>query len=229
MVGSRPEVTLIVSSSVDGCLIGHDSENFDPNPHWKDTPKIRGRVHQFFDFSAENQDAFNLVMADTLVDIEANNPGFIPKKNNINLIVLDPEKKLTAAGLKNLAQSVKQLIVIMPTGSSGEVMPANCRLFHFSPPWELPNILRTLRRECAVEKITIPSANLMNGRWLATGMVDYLTVILHPLIVGNNGSATFAWNPDGVLHFFPIQDLQLISVQSFDTDYVFVRYKVRRL
>ncbi len=222
----KPEVTLIVSSSVDGCLVGRDSDRLDQQKNWKDLPIVRGVVQQFYDF-VNNSDVYNLTTADVMIGLGLNNQSFSPKKDLLNLIVLDVENELTPLALQNLAKSVENLIVIV--GSSrpttlDSALPSNVQLLRSEPSFDPVKIMRQLKKVFHVKKVTIQSAGQLNSQWLNANIVDYLTVVVYPLVVSSNGSASFptaTW-----LKKMTVKPLQLISAQTFDTNYVSLRYRV---
>lgn len=219
----KPEVTLIIASSVDGCLIGRESESMDANKVWKDSTMIRGIVRQFFDFSSESADIYNLINAQTMVDLGVNELSFTPKKSDLRLIILDLEAELLPTGIANLGKSVEKLIVIQPARqkASGAKLPSNTQLLTFKNTFDLNSIVRLLKSKFKVNKITVQSAGLLNSTWLASGLVDFLTVILYPLLVGNNGTNLLASS-----ELFQVKPLKLLHSHAFDTNYFFLRYGV---
>ena len=219
----KPEVTLIVTSSVDGCLGSRDSDSLDQNKGWKDSNVVRGLVQQFFDFS-HNSDIYNLTTGETMVRIGLNNEIYIPKKTDLRLIIIDFDDELSFLGVSRLANSVEKLILVTHHRRRDlvrKLLPKNCRIIIAGSQLPIVQLMNLLVIKCRVKKITIQSAGFLNNQWMSANIVDYLSVILYPLIVNKNGTPTFAG-----LEWFPVKPLQLISSQVFDTNYLSLRYKV---
>jgi len=223
---SKPEVTLIVSSSVDGCLVGRDSDELDRHKEWKDSPIIRGVVQQFYDFSTTT-DIYNLITASTMIRLGLNEDAFKPKKGLLNLIVLDMQDELTLQGISHLSSCVTQLIVVfshLRPDVPETKLPKNCRILVMNAEMRPAKIMSIFARTFGISKITIQSAGKLNSLWLNANTVDYLTIIVYPLVVSNNGTPTFS--SINVAQHMTVKPLQLISAQIFDTHYVSLRYKV---
>lgn len=223
---SKPEVTLIVSSSVDGCLMSRDSDELDSHKDWKDSPIVRGVIQQFYDFSAATN-IYNLTTASTMIRIGLNEETFSPKKDPVNLIVLDLHDELLPRAVVHLAASVEKLLVVTGTKRadiSKQKIPANCQLLTSGLNMVPLKLMSLFKKKYHIDNITIQSAGPFNSQWLNANVVDYLTVIVYPLVVSTNGTPTF---PKGSwLEDIGVKPLQLISVNTFDTNYVSLRYKV---
>lgn len=218
----KPEITLIISSSVDGCLVGRDSDSLDSNKDWKDLKIVRGVLQQFFDFSHNNKDVFNLVTAPTLLRVGIEAPVFIPKKENLRLVVIDEDNEINPRGIKNLSLSVEKLIIANTRKNKlTRKYPSNCQFIYYSKKIDMAHLVATLKQKYKVEKLTVSSAGLRNSQWIKTGLVDFITMIIYPLLVSRNGTPAFV-----EADLFAVKPLHLISAKIFDTNYLSLRYKV---
>jgi 2,5-diamino-6-(ribosylamino)-4(3H)-pyrimidinone 5'-phosphate reductase len=231
----KPIITLIIASSVDGCLVTRESDRYDKNKNWKNTKGVGGYVQQFFDFSVESSDTYNLINASTLVNIGVNSENFVPKKSNVQLIVLNFNDNLTEVGLKNASKSVKKLILIGKKDDQFiqlKKFPKNCEFLITKNDFDIAKTMRVLKSKYKVEKITVQSAGLLSSKWLSSGVVDFLTIILYPIMVGNNGTHILSDldftndNSNKIEQFFNVRPLKLIKSRAFDTNYLFLRYAV---
>lgn len=217
-----PEVTLMIASSVDGCLVSGESFETDKNKSWKQSDEIRGLLYQFFDFSRDDT-VYNLSTSRLLVQIGINNPRFKPKKEPIQMIVLDHWQLLTPIGIKNLSASVSKLVVITSDQSieKDTSIPSSVAFVHADAELNLKAILQTLAKKHKIEKVTIQSAGTMNSQWLESGVVDFLIVVIYPLLVGNNGTPVFSTK-----ELITVRPLRLLSSNVFDTHYLSLQYRV---
>jgi riboflavin biosynthesis pyrimidine reductase len=217
---ARPEITVFIAASADGRLISQDSNEFDANKSWKRLPAVQGIISQFFDFSNE-PDVFNVCSSDYLLRMGINNQNFVPKKSNLRLLVLDFERQISHFGLVKLAGSVDSLIVVQPEGKPGSIFPANCRILTTAIPYDLAGIAGQLKSRYHVKKLTVQSAGTMNSEWLQSGIVDHLTVLIYPLLIGNNGTPALI-HPEPFL----VRPLKLVRIDRFDNNYVSLQYDI---
>ncbi len=220
----RPEITLIVLSSADGCSVSQDSATLDQNKNWKDSNAVQSIIYQFFDFS-KNSDVYNVITGEVVTKMGVNRSDFTPKKSKVRLVVLDHDQLLTALGIHNLAQSVYQLIVAVPDGDNAifglKQLPPNCHLLTTDKRLNLKKLVVTLKKDFQVKKLTIQSASILNSQWLQSGIVDHLTLIVYPLLVSNNGSPAVP-----SMSIFDVKSLTLKTTRVFDGNYVSLQYDV---
>ena len=212
-----------MASSVDGCLVGRDSDDLDANKSWKNKVGVRGLLQQFFEFSP-NTDNYNLTTGQAMVQTGINARSALPKKENLRLIVLDRNMSLSSQGVRYLAESLDKLILVV-----GQRHPAlrikklanNVTVIKMSFPLNLSGLMRQLRTRLQIKKVTIQSAGLLNSRWLEEGLVDYMTVIIFPLLIGSSGTPALIND-----HIFSVKPLRLVSSKIFNNNYLSLYYRV---
>ncbi len=223
----RPETTLILLASADGCSLSHDSIALDLNKSWKESNSIKSIIYQFFDF-ANNTDFFNVVTGESVVQMGVNRSDFNPKKSKLRLVVMDVQGMLTPVGIKNLSDTATMLIVVVSKNSPSSRalkntnLPKNCHLeivTSRSGKIDLTKLSSLLRSKYNVKKLTIQSSSIMSGEWLNSGVVDHLTLIVYPLLVGNNGSPSIPKVGE-----FGVRSLILRSTRIFDGNYICHQY-----
>jgi riboflavin biosynthesis pyrimidine reductase len=219
---SKPEVTLMLASSIDGRLVSRDSDRLDSNKKWKKSNLVKSIIYQFFDFS-ENKTVYNLTSGSSMVRVGVNSDSFTPKKSSVRLVVLDSDKLLTAVGVTNLAKSVQQLILVTDHSQRHLKKGAlsNCNFFFHKGEVDLVVLLKEIGKQFNVQKLTVQSEGLMNSNWIEAGIVDHLTVILFPILVSDNGTPTLVSNNN-----FSVRPLRLISMARFDDNYISLNYDV---
>ena len=193
----RPTTTLILPISADGKLVSRDAILTDSDPSWRTKPGVMGYLQQFFDFSTG--DTWTLTTGAVMAFSGVNSKTSKPEKSSLKLVVLNFDSALKKAGIAYLKQSVSQLIVIDKVAS-----PAK--------------ILSTLSAK-KVKNLTLHSTP-MNALWLQNGLIDYVTLIIYPLIVGESGT------PVTSLGLTNPQTLTLLETRTFDANYICLRYAV---
>lgn len=218
----RPETTLFLSCSVDSKLTGHDSDAFDANKHWKESPGIRALLQRFYDFQDPKTCA--VTSGETMKLTGINNRVGQPSRLNLSLIVFDHTSSLTPKGVHYLASCVKKLYFISSPARLKHLKRGSKNLHKIPYKKNVP--LRTVSRKLyasGVRFMTVHSDAVMNVRWLAEDLIDSITVVIAPLIVAGNGTPVFM--PELP---FDVKVLTLVETRAIDDSYLFLRYTVLR-
>lgn len=194
---TRPTTTLILPISADGKLVSRDAILTDKDPSWRSRPGVIGYLQQFFDFSSS--DAYTLTTGAVMALSGVNTKDGSPDPSDLKLVVLDFDNQLTETGVKYLEKSVKDLIVLKETMTPTQILK-------FLTSKKLKNL-------------TIHSTP-MNALWLQNNLIDYLTLIIYPLIVGESGS------PVTSIGLTDPRTLSLLESRTFDTNYICLRYQL---
>lgn len=217
----RPETTLVLASSVDGRITSSDSNLLDKNRNWKMTPIVRGYLQQSFGITTE-PGVYNLIPGSRMSQAGINERIGEPDREDIRLIVLDHHRDLTPEGVNYLAKCVNRLILVC-----GKVHPfvkakqkeKNVSLITQSR-FNREELLTTLKKR-RVKKLTIQSAGKLNSKWINEGLVDFLTIIVYPLIVGESGTPIFTNTKIST-----VRPLRLIDIRPFNLNYISLNYQV---
>jgi riboflavin biosynthesis pyrimidine reductase len=216
----RPETTLFLTCSVDGRLTSHDSNSYDRNKVWKLQPGIRSTLQRFYDFSAGK--ACSLTSGQVMKLAGVNKRSGNPRRMNFSLIVFDHTSSLTEKGVTYLAACVKRLYLICSPTFRKKMRnrPKNILFLSYARGKKLNHIMNELYKD-GVRVVTIHSDGPMNARWLAEGLVDHLTVVIAPLLVGANGTPTLMDSVD-----LPVTQMSLVETRAIDGSYLFLRYNL---
>jgi 2,5-diamino-6-(ribosylamino)-4(3H)-pyrimidinone 5'-phosphate reductase len=88
---------------------------------------------------------------------------------------------------------------------------------------DLKLALEELNRRYGASVIRVESGGLLNGALLAQGLVDEVSILIHPVLVGGMGPRTIYRT---LFPRDPVIDLRLIDCQRLDDAYVWLRYQV---
>ncbi len=193
----RPTTTLILPISGDGKLVSRDAILTDPDPSWRTRPGVIGYLQQFFEF--DSMDSYTLTTGEVMALSGVNTKLASPEPSDLKLVVLDFHSVLTEGGIAYLKHSVKDLVLLRDQLE--------------------PTAILNLLSQQKVTNLTIHSTPL-NALWLQQNLIDYLTLIIYPLIVGESGT------PVASLGLKDPQTLTLLESHTFDTSYISLRYAV---
>jgi len=225
----KPKVTLFLSSSIDGKITSHDSDRFDKSPEWKSLPGIRSILQRFYDFSDNTTLPLTPGYAVRFAD-----KGIVekPQQLTLSLIVFDYTNELTPKSVVYLTQCFKKLYVVGSRSLWNRIKkrPKNLLWIPYKKTMPLGEVMLALAKK-KITSITIHSDAPMNARWLASGIVDAITIVVAPLMVGGNGTPllmdVIAMNMPKT-KISPILPLQLVETRAIGDSYLFLRYEVSK-
>lgn len=92
---------------------------------------------------------------------------------------------------------------------------------------DLQSAIEVLCDKYKIERIRVDSGGTLNGVLLRQGLIDEVSMLINPSLVGGESSKTVFKASDlkevnGVIH------LKLIETKQFDCDHVWLRYEVRK-
>ena len=149
-----------------------------------------------------------------------------PHPEPVKLVVLDPDVDLTSQGLDYLSQNVQKLFLICLNTHpilSHPPVASHQSLTTISYPHEidLNHAFNQLYQKHQVKQLFIHSIAPLNADLIDAGLIDHLSVIISPLLVGGHGTPALQDND-----ILTIRPLKLILVKSFLDNYVNLRYDV---
>ena len=88
--------------------------------------------------------------------------------------------------------------------------------------------MKDLKKDYGVEKITIQSGGTLNGEFLRNNLIDYVNVVIAPLLVGGANTNTLI---DGkaikeVEELNKLKALKLIECNILEDSYINLKYEV---
>ena len=95
---------------------------------------------------------------------------------------------------------------------------------------DLKKLLTDMKQKYNAEKITIQSGGNLNGKFLREDLIDYVNVVIAPLLVGGRDTSTLI---DGdaistVNELNKLKALQLIECNKLEDSYIQLKYKIIR-
>ena len=87
-----------------------------------------------------------------------------------------------------------------------------------------------MKQKYNAEKITIQSGGNLNGKFLREDLIDYVNIVIAPLLVGGRDTSTLI---DGdaistVNELNKLKALQLIECNKLEDSYIQLKYKIIR-
>ena len=228
---TRPITTLFMLESLDGKINSGNSDALDVDRDWKNIPGLKEGLQQYYDIES-NTDIFSLNTGRVMAKIGVNEREGEPEKMDaVTFVIIDNAPHLNERGIDYLCRWVGKLILV--TTNSGH--PAyelrdkydNLVIFGYEK-LDLTQVLTDMYDQFGAERLTIQSGGSLNGAFLREDLIDYVNVVVAPVLVGGKDTPTLI---DGEAistteELDKIRPMKLIECKALSDSYVQLRYEV---
>lgn len=223
-----PLATLFMLVSVDGKIStgSTDERDFD-----KDLPNITGvaeGLHQYYDLEKQT-DYYSFNTGRVMAKV-----GWNDKKENITkidviFVIVDNKPHLTERGVTNLLKFVSKLYIVTtnPEHPANAVKDDNLSVINYERQVDFRNLFAKLK-SFGAEKITIQSGGDMNAELMRSGLINYISLVVAPVMIGGRDTAALLGGPslESDDDLMLIKPLELVSADKLNDSYLHLRYKV---
>lgn len=222
------KTTLFMLMSLDGKIsTGSDDErDFD-----KDIPSIAGvaeGLNQYYDLELQT-DFYSFNTGRVMAKVGWNEAKDGIKKIPVTFIIVDNKPHLTELGVKNLLKRSEGFIVVTTNLAHPalEIQDSNLEVIQFEKRIGFKELFKQLDRR-GVGQMTIQSGGDMNAVLLREGLIDELSIVVAPMLVGGKSTPSLIGGDSlqTVEDLRKIKTMELIEANKLDHSYLHLRYKV---
>ncbi len=230
-MGKRPITTLFMLESLDGKISSGSSDNLDAD---KDFCKIKGvkeGLHQYYEIE-QTTDYFSLNSGRVMAKIGVNDKNeYHEKLNDVTFVIIDNKPHLNEKGIDYLCNWVGKLILVTTNNNhiahNLKKKYDNLDILEYET-LDLNKLLEDLYSKYNADRLTIQSGGTLNGLFVRNKLIDYVNIVIAPLIVGGKDVPTLV---DGnsitdETELQKLMPLELIECNKLDNSYVQLKYKV---
>lgn len=228
---TRPITTLFMLESLDGKINSGNSDALDVDRDWKNIPGLKEGLQQYYDIES-NTDIFSLNTGRVMAKIGVNEREGEPEKMDaVTFVIIDNAPHLNERGIDYLCRWVGKLILV----TTNSEHPAyelrdkydNLVIFGYEK-LDLTQVLTDMYDQFGAERLTIQSGGSLNGAFLREDLIDYVNVVVAPVLVGGKDTPTLI---DGEAistteELDKIRPMKLIECKALSDSYVQLRYEV---
>lgn len=228
---TRPITTLFMLESLDGKINSGNSDALDVDRDWKNIPGLKEGLQQYYDIES-NTDLFSLNTGRVMAKIGVNEREDEPEKMDaVTFVIIDNAPHLNERGIDYLCRWVGKLILV----TTNSEHPAyelrdkydNLVIFGYEK-LDLTQVLTDMYDQFGAERLTIQSGGSLNGAFLREDLIDYVNVVVAPVLVGGKDTPTLI---DGEAistteELDKIRPMKLIECKALNDSYVQLRYEV---
>ena len=228
----RPITTLFMLESLDGKINSGNSDNLDADKDWCQIKGVKEGLHQYYEIEATT-DYYSLNTGRVMAKIGINDRKEYHEKVDISFIIIDSKPHLNEHGIDYLCNWVEKLILVTTNKNhiafSLKEKYENLDILYYEV-LDLKTLLTDMKQKYNAEKITIQSGGNLNGKFLREDLINYVNIVIAPLLVGGRDTSTLI---DGdaistVNELNKLKALQLIECNKLEDSYIQLKYKIIR-
>ena len=221
----RPVTTLFMLMSVDGKISTGASDDLDMDRDLPGIPGVREGLRQYYEIEQTTDLwSFNTGRVQAKLGVNEKAP---PKKTPVSFVWMD-NRHLTERGVRYLCALSRQAVLITsnPDHPAFRVREENLHIIFQEQP-SLGAALSRLKGECGCPRLTIQSGGTVNGLFLREKLIDYVDVVVAPVLIGGKDTPTLIDGPSLVSpgELCQLAALKLVSCDSLAHSYVRLRYE----
>lgn len=228
----RPITTLFMLESVDGKINSGNSDELDPDKDWYKIDGVKEGLHQYYEIESTT-DYFSLNTGRVMAKIGVNDRKKYHDKVDVNFVIIDNKPHLNVNGIDYICHWVKKLILV--TTNKNHVACSLTNKYDnldiiFYESLDLSKLLEDLSCKYNVEKLTIQSGGSFNGLFLRNNLIDYLNIVIAPLLVGGKDVPTLI-DGDAITsssELNKLKALELLECNKLENSYIQLIYKVKK-
>ena len=228
----RPITTLFMLESLDGKITSGNTDELDADKDWCKIDGVKEGLQQYYDIECTT-DYFSLNTGRVMEKIGVNERKEYHSKVDVVFVIIDNKPHLNENGIDYICHWVEKLILV--TTNKNHIAYSldneydNLDILSYET-LDLAKLLEDLASYYNAEKLTIQSGGNLNGAFLRNDLLDYVNVVIAPLLVGGKDVPTLI---DGesistIEELDKLKALELIECKKLDHSYIQLRYKVKR-
>lgn len=227
-MNSKPIATLFMLMSVDGKILtgNNDERDFD-----RDLPSVVGvsdGLTQYYELE-QKTDLFSFNTGRVMAKVGWNNVKSDIYKTPVSFIIVDNKPHLTNLGVQNLLNGISRLFIVTNNLNhpAMTIDSSNLEVVYYDNEIDYDDLFAKLKKR-GVDNITIQSDGEMNALLIRKGLIDYISIVVAPLVVGGREVSTLV-DGDSIASFDDLKllrPLQLVQNDILNNSYLHLKYKV---
>lgn len=229
---NRAITTLFMLESLDGKISSGNTDELDADKDWCQIDGVKEGLHQYYEIESTT-DYFSLNTGRVMAKIGVNDRKEYHNKAEVKFIIIDNKPHLNENGIDYICNWGERLILVTTNKKHVAYSLAdkydNLDILYYEE-LDLTRLLEDLFSKYNAERVTIQSGGSLNGLFLRNNLIDYVNIVIAPLLVGGKDVSTLI---DGEAiscskELDNLKALELIECNQLDNSYIQLKYKVKR-
>jgi 2,5-diamino-6-(ribosylamino)-4(3H)-pyrimidinone 5'-phosphate reductase len=230
---NRPITTLFMLESLDGKISSGSSDNLDADKDFCRIDGVKEGLHQYYELEQET-DVFSLNTGRVMAKIGVNDrKEYHEKIDVVTFVIIDNKPHLNGNGIDYLCHWVGKLLLV--TTNKNHIAYSlkdkydNLEILYYET-LGLTQLLEDLYSKYNAENLTIQSGGTLNGMFVRNKLIDFVNIVIAPIIVGGKDVATLVdgesiTNENELNKLMP---LELMECNKLEDSYIQLKYKVKK-
>ena len=225
---NKPITTLFMLESLDGKISTGNNDSLDVDKDFPCIDGVKEGLHQYYELE-ENTDLFSLNTGRVMAKIGVNNRKDYREKMDVSFIIIDSKPHLNNDGIDYLCHWVKKLILVTTNKDhcAFNLNYDNLEILYYNT-LDLKRMMEDLYSKYGVDRLTIQSGGSMNGLFIRNDLIDYVDVVIAPILIGGKDVPTLvdgeSIKNENELNL--LRPLELLECNKLEDSYIELKYKV---
>ncbi|MCI8795202.1 MAG: deaminase, partial [Bacilli bacterium] len=216
--------------SLDGKISSGNNDNLDADKDWCQIDGVKEGLYQYYEIETTT-DFYSLNTGRVMAKIGVNERTKYHDKIDCRFIIIDNKPHLNEKGIDYICHWVNKLILV--TTNKNHVAYSLREKYDnldilFYNDLDLKTLLIDMGKKYGARAITIQSGGTLNGKFLRDNLIDYVNVVIAPLLVGGKDTSTLI-DGESIIsskELGKLKALKLIECKQLDDSYIQLKYKV---
>ncbi len=222
-----PVTTLFALMSLDGKISTGAADHRDFDKDLPTVPGVAEGLGQYYHLE-QDTDLFSLNTGRVLAKVGWNDTKTDITRLPVSFVVVD-NQHLTDRGVGNLLLRTERLIVVTSNHRhpSRTIDDPRLDVIQVDAPIDFGYLFRQLA-QIGVRGLTVQSGGTMNTALVRAGLINYVSVVVAPVMVGGKDTPTLLDGESLILDndLALLRPLELLSVSHLDHSYLHLHYAV---
>ena len=230
---NRPITTLFMLESLDGKISSGNSDNLDADKDFCRINGVKEGLHQYYELEQET-DIFSLNTGRVMAKIGVNDrKEYHDKIDVVTFVIIDNKPHLNENGIDYLCHWVGKVLLV--TTNKNHIAYSlkdkydNLEILYYET-LNLTQLLEDLYSKYNAENLTIQSGGTLNGMFVRNKLIDFVNIVIAPIIVGGKDVATLV-NGESITNeneLNKLMPLELMECNKLEDSYIQLKYKVKK-
>lgn len=224
----RPQTTLFMLVSVDGKISTGANDERDFDKDLNQTDGIKQGLPQYYDLEQQT-DLCSFNSGRVMAKVGWNEPKDSIDKIPVDFVIVDNKPHLTELGVTNLLARTKKLYLVTTNKQHPalQISDSNLEVISYEDAVDFEDLFSKLA-EYGIDKVTIQSGGELNAVLLRSGLIDYVSLVFAPLLVGgkNTTSLVDGKSIESSEDLNMLKTMTLLEAKPLKDSFLLLRYKV---
>lgn len=215
-------------TSLDGKISTGSTDNLDFD---QDLPNINGTkegLDQYYDIE-KTTDWFSFNTGRVMAKVGWNEAKEHIEKITCSFVIIDNKPHLTERGVRNLMRKTEKLFIVTTNKNHPAADIDGAQVYLYDSRVDFHDLFQRLKNDVGAERVTIQSGGEMNALLLREGLIDAVSIVIAPVLVGGRDTSSLI-DGDSLTNVNELNSLKTLELQKMTWlkgSYINLEYAVK--